>query len=194
MNMKDEKLINQIREKINSLLNAFPYTNDYIEGRNKVLYELLDYLNELENTQQIQTQTPFHKVLAEKSKIGGAIADCGIKAANGKNEYYLSEITKVQPYDYQFDLHNHNQETLTFTFSKNGVFKGVKYYNAIDKTKENFGKNFHKFEQSPLIKDRQFIALATTLDWTYTTSLSNEQETIPNEIEASAEEGPIELD
>lgn len=28
--------------------NAFSWTNDYVEGRNSVLYELLDYLDELE--------------------------------------------------------------------------------------------------------------------------------------------------
>ena len=40
--------LDKIREKINVLLNAFSWTNDYVEGRNQVLYELLDYLDELE--------------------------------------------------------------------------------------------------------------------------------------------------
>lgn len=47
--MSDGKeTIDKIREKINVLLNAFSWTNDYVEGRNQVLNELLDYLNELE--------------------------------------------------------------------------------------------------------------------------------------------------
>ena len=47
--MNDGKeAIDKIREKINVLLNAFSWTNDYVEGRNQVLYELLDYLDELE--------------------------------------------------------------------------------------------------------------------------------------------------
>lgn len=43
-----KEAIDKIREKINVLLNAFSWTNDYVEGRNHVLYELLDYLDELE--------------------------------------------------------------------------------------------------------------------------------------------------
>lgn len=47
--MSDGKeTIDKIREKINVLLNVFSWTNDYVEGRNQVLNELLDYLNELE--------------------------------------------------------------------------------------------------------------------------------------------------
>lgn len=47
MNERKET-IDKIRKKINVLLNAFSWTNDYVEGRNQVLNELLDYLNELE--------------------------------------------------------------------------------------------------------------------------------------------------
>lgn len=47
--MENKEIINKMRQKINSLLSAFSYTNNYVEGRNKVLYELLDYLAELEN-------------------------------------------------------------------------------------------------------------------------------------------------
>jgi hypothetical protein len=43
-----KEAIEKIRKKINVLLNAFSWTNDYVEGRNQVLYELLDYLDELE--------------------------------------------------------------------------------------------------------------------------------------------------
>lgn len=43
-----KEAIDKIREKVNVLLNAFSWTNDYVEGRNQVLYELLDYLDELE--------------------------------------------------------------------------------------------------------------------------------------------------
>lgn len=43
-----KEAINKIREKINVLLNTFSWTNDYVEGRDQVLYELLDYLDELE--------------------------------------------------------------------------------------------------------------------------------------------------
>lgn len=47
--MNDGKeTIDKIREKIDVLLHAFSWTNDYVEGRNHVLNELLDYLNELE--------------------------------------------------------------------------------------------------------------------------------------------------
>jgi hypothetical protein len=43
-----KEAIDKIREKINVLLNVFSWTNDYTEGRKQVLYELLDYLDELE--------------------------------------------------------------------------------------------------------------------------------------------------
>ena len=33
-----KEAIDKIREKINVLLNAFSWTNDYVEGRNQVLY------------------------------------------------------------------------------------------------------------------------------------------------------------
>lgn len=47
--IENKEIINKMRQKVNSLLGAFSYTNDYVEGRNKVLYEVLDYLDELEN-------------------------------------------------------------------------------------------------------------------------------------------------
>ena len=43
-----KEAIDKIREKINVLLNTFSWTNDYVEGRDQVLHELLDYLDELE--------------------------------------------------------------------------------------------------------------------------------------------------
>lgn len=41
-------VVHKIREKVNFLLNTFSWTNDYIEGRKQALYEVLDYLDELE--------------------------------------------------------------------------------------------------------------------------------------------------
>lgn len=47
--MESKEVVNKMRQKVNSLLGVFSYTNDYVEGRNKVLHEILDYLDELEN-------------------------------------------------------------------------------------------------------------------------------------------------
>ena len=43
-----QEIIDKMEKKINSLLNAFKWTNDYVKGRNDVLNELLDYLHEIE--------------------------------------------------------------------------------------------------------------------------------------------------
>lgn len=47
--MENKEIVNKMRQKVNSLLGVFSYTNNYVEGRNKVLHEVLDYLDELEN-------------------------------------------------------------------------------------------------------------------------------------------------
>lgn len=46
--MKEKKRLIKFVKRSMCILNAFSWTNDYVEGRNQVLYELLDYLDELE--------------------------------------------------------------------------------------------------------------------------------------------------
>ena len=40
--------IQQVRNKINKLLNVFTWKNDYVKGWEDALYQLLDYVDEIE--------------------------------------------------------------------------------------------------------------------------------------------------